>query len=157
MTEHDYPMPARVVGYDEVIQYTDNIVNDIHEYNPDQIIGVARSGMPFATFVSQKLGLDMGYFNPKYEKFSFASNLTPKRIVFVDENFVSGNTQAKIRDFMKVNYPEIEYKLACVMLDMYCPDKDCIHGKFLDFWALDIACFFKPISIEQRGVRYRDE
>jgi hypothetical protein len=77
--------------------------------------------------------------------------------VFIDENFVSGGTQKQIHSFMKEHNPTIEYTLGCVMLDLFCPDKACLYGKMLDFWADDMACFFKPISIEERGVRFRDD
>ena len=43
------------------------------------------------------------------------------------------------------------------MLDSFCPDKDCVYGKELDFWATEIACFFKPYLIEEKGNKYRDE
>jgi len=156
MQPSDYPNPARSIEYDEMMQYTDALMMKIAEYNPDEIVGVARSGLPFATFIAQKLDLDVGYFNPKFGHFQMAVP-SRKRVVFVDENFVSGRTQSQIRDFMAANHPNIEYKLACVMLDSFCPDQDCMYGVFLDFWATNMACFFKPVAIENRGVRFRDD
>jgi hypothetical protein len=156
MTKEDYPLPARSIGYDEMMQYCDALMEKVAKYNPDEIIGVARSGMPFATFIAQKLNLDLGYYNPKHGHFVPAKS-TSKRIVFIDENFVSGGTQKQIHSFMKEHNPTIEYTLGCVMLDLFCPDKACLYGKMLDFWADDMACFFKPISIEERGVRFRDD
>jgi hypoxanthine phosphoribosyltransferase len=154
MNKEDYPKPARDIGYDEMMTYVDNLVKQVAEYNPDQIIGIARSGMPFATFVAQKLDLDLGYYNPKYHHFMPA--VEPKRIVFIDENFVSGGTQKDVHEFMAEYMPNVEYKLGVVMLDYFCPDKDCMSGTVLDFWANSMACFFKPIAIEERGVRFRD-
>jgi hypothetical protein len=156
MTKDDYPKPARAIGYDEMMGYCDILMLKVAEYNPDEIIGVARSGMPFATFIAQKLGLDLGYFNPKHGLF-LPANWGSKKVFFIDENFVSGGTQAYIRKYMFEEAPEMEYKLGCVMLDLFCPDKNCEYGKLLDFWAEDMACFFKPIAIEDRGARFRDD
>jgi len=155
MNKDMYPLPARAIGYDEMMRYCDNLMVKVAAWKPDEIIGVARSGMPFATFIAQKLNLDLGYYNPKFEHFQVA-NPNSKRIMFIDENFVSGGTQKQIHQFMeKIKY-EHEYMVGCVMLDLFCPDKNCLYGKLLDFWADDMACFFKPINIEERGVRFRD-
>lgn len=155
MNKDMYPFPARSIGYDEMMQYTDVLMEKVAAWKPDEIIGIARSGMPFATFIAQKLNLDLGYYNPKYEIFVPAKQES-KRIIFIDENFVSGGTQAQVHAYMEKHKLDYEYHLGCVMLDLFCPDKNCMHGKILDFWADDMACFFKPIDIEERGVRFRD-
>jgi len=160
MNKDDYPLPARAIDYQEMMKYCDILMEKVAKYNPDEIIGVARSGMPFATFIAQKLDLDLGYYNPKYENFMSATAGTDKpfkRVVFIDENFVTGRTQKQIRAFMAKAFPNVEYTMGCVMLDLFCPDKECLHGKLLDFWADDMACFFKPIAIEERGKRFRDD
>ena len=137
--------------------YTDQLALKVQEYAPDEIIGVARSGLPFATFIAQKLGLDVGYFNPKHGRYMQARE-SSKRVYFVDENFVSGGTQQEIREFMAQNHPTIQYAMGCVMLDLFCPDRDCDHGTLLDFWADSMACFFKGCDIDvDRGVRFRDD
>ena len=156
MAKEDYPNPARSIGYDEMIGYTDQLALRVQAYAPDEIIGVARSGLPFATFIAQKLDLDVGYFNPKHGKYLQANDRS-RRVFFVDENFVSGQTQREIRQFMATNHPDIEYAIGCVMLDLFCPDHDCEYGVLLDFWADSMACFFKGCDIElDRGVRFRD-
>ena len=57
-----YPLPPRSIPYDEVIGYCDTLIEKVKEFNPTEIIGVARSGMPFATFIAQKMKLDLGYY-----------------------------------------------------------------------------------------------
>lgn len=151
----EYPLEPRSIDYDEVIDYCNILIQKVKKYNPTEIIGVARSGMPFATFIAQKMNLDLGYYNPTYELFVTCKPLDGARLLFVDENFVTGNTQSKIRNLMATKQ-EASYLISCIMLDMFCPDRDCIYGKELDFWALDIACFFKPYLIEEKGNKYRD-
>jgi adenine/guanine phosphoribosyltransferase-like PRPP-binding protein len=154
--KEDYPKPARAIGYDEMMHYTDQLAIQVRDYAPDEIIGVARSGLPFAAFIGQKLGLDVGYFNPKVGRYLQANDAS-RRVYFVDENFVSGGTQREIREFMAQHHPEVEYQIGCVMLDLFCPDRACDHGVLLDFWADSMACFFKGCDISvDRGVRFRD-
>jgi hypothetical protein len=154
-----YPMPSRAIPYGEVISYCVDLLPEIREYNPDQIIGVSRSGMPFATFLAQKLNLDLGMYNPRNNGFMLGKplDISNPKLLFVDENFVSGRTQQQIRNFMDLTYPTVDYRLCCIMLDLYCPDRICLYGKLLDFWATDIACFFKPIDFDKQGIRHRDE
>lgn len=153
-----YPELSRSIIYKEVIKYCDDLIEklNIEGYKPTEIIGVARSGMPFATFIAQKLNLDLGYYNPKYEHFLTCKPLDENsKILFIDENFVTGKTQSQIKNLMQ-QYPNINHKVGCIMLDLYCPDKDCVYGKLLDFWANDIACFFKHYEPEQQGEKFRD-
>lgn len=150
-----YPNAPRRIEYNEVIQYCDVLIEKVKDYNPTEIIGVARSGMPFATFIAQKMKLDLGYYNPKYNIFSTCNNIDNARLLFIDENFVTGNTQSLIRNLMN-DKNNTQYKVGCIMLDLFCPDKDCVYGKLLDFWATDIACFFKPYLIEEKGNKFRD-
>ncbi len=151
----EYPLDPRSISYDEVMYYCDTLIQKVKQYDPTEIVGVARSGMPFATFIAQKMNLDLGYYNPTYGSFVTCKPLDGARLLFIDENFVTGNTQSKIKALM-VDKPQADYLIGCVMLDMFCPDRDCVYGKELDFWATDIACFFKPYLIEEKGNKYRD-
>ncbi len=62
----------------------------------DTIVGIAINGIPFATFIADKLGLEMAVFRPHHEKSgAFSSNyasVKEKNVVFVDDVVGSGET-----------------------------------------------------------------
>ncbi len=62
----------------------------------DTIVGIAINGIPYATFVADKLGLEMSVFRPHYEKSgAFSSNYASvkgKKVIFVDDVVGTGNT-----------------------------------------------------------------
>ena len=62
----------------------------------DTIVGIAINGVPFASFVADKLGLEMAVFRPYYEKSgAFSSNyanVQEKNVVFIDDVVGSGET-----------------------------------------------------------------
>jgi len=62
----------------------------------DTVVGIAINGIPFATFVADKLGLEMSVFRPHHEKTgAFSSNYASvkgKKVIFVDDVIGTGNT-----------------------------------------------------------------
>lgn len=62
----------------------------------DTIVGIAINGIPFATHVADKLGLEMAVFRPHYEKSgAFSSNyasVKDKNVIIVDDVTGTGNT-----------------------------------------------------------------
>jgi len=62
----------------------------------DTIVGIAINGIPYATFIAEKLGLEFAVFRPHYEKSgTFSSNyagIEGKNIVFVDDVVGTGDT-----------------------------------------------------------------
>ena len=62
----------------------------------DTIVGIAINGIPFSSFVADKLGLEMAVFRPHQEKSgTFSSNyagIQNKNVVFVDDVLGSGET-----------------------------------------------------------------
>jgi len=62
----------------------------------DTIVGVAVNGIPYATFIADKLGLEMAIFRPQYQKTgSFSSNYASvegKKVIIVDDVVGSGIT-----------------------------------------------------------------
>jgi len=62
----------------------------------DTIVGIAINGIPYATFIADKLGLEFAVFRPHYEKSgAFSSNyasIEGKNIVFVDDVVGTGDT-----------------------------------------------------------------
>lgn len=62
----------------------------------DTVVGIAINGIPFATAVADKLGLEMSVFRPHHEKSgAFSSNYASvknKKVVLVDDVTGTGNT-----------------------------------------------------------------
>jgi orotate phosphoribosyltransferase len=62
----------------------------------DTVVGIAINGIPFATFVAEKLGLEFAVFRPHHEKSGWFSsnyaNVKDKNIVFIDDVVGSGDT-----------------------------------------------------------------
>jgi len=62
----------------------------------DTVVGIAINGIPYATFIADKLGLEMAVFRPHYEKMgAFSSNyagVKNKNVLFVDDVVGTGNT-----------------------------------------------------------------
>ena len=62
----------------------------------DSIVGIALNGIPFATYVADKLGLEMAIFRPHHTKTgAFSSNYSSvkdKKIVIIDDVVGTGNT-----------------------------------------------------------------
>ena len=62
----------------------------------DAIVGIALNGIPFATFIADKLGLEMAVFRPHHEKIgAFSSNyasITGKNVILVDDVVGTGDT-----------------------------------------------------------------
>jgi len=62
----------------------------------DMIVGIAINGVPYATFVADKLGLELAVFRPHHEKIgAFSSNyasVNGKNVVFVDDVVGTGET-----------------------------------------------------------------
>lgn len=62
----------------------------------DTVVGIAINGIPYATQVADKLGLEMTVFRPHYEKSgAFSSNyasVKDKKVVIVDDVTGTGNT-----------------------------------------------------------------
>lgn len=62
----------------------------------DTVVGIAINGIPYATFVADKLGLELAVFRPHHEKSgAFSSNyasVNGKNIVLVDDVVGTGDT-----------------------------------------------------------------
>ena len=62
----------------------------------DTVVGIAINGIPFATYVAEKLGLELAIFRPHHEKTgAFSSNyasVKDKKIIIVDDVIGTGST-----------------------------------------------------------------
>jgi len=64
--------------------------------NVDTVVGIALNGIPFATYIADKLGLEMAVFRPRYQKSgAFSSNyasVKEKCVILVDDVVGTGIT-----------------------------------------------------------------
>jgi len=74
--------------------FCDIILEECEE--PETIVGIALNGIPFATYIAEKLGLEMAVFRPHQQKSgAFSSNYASvknKNVIFVDDVIGTGET-----------------------------------------------------------------
>ena len=111
--EGDVKIGWRSVGvYPQRMSYIADVLCDIlleeaelKEFDVDTIVGIAVNGIPYATFVADKLGMELSVFRPQYEKSGlFSSNyasIKGKNIVIVDDVVGSGDTFRNAIDAIK--------------------------------------------------------
>ena len=62
----------------------------------DTVVGIALNGIPFATYIAEKLGLELALFRPHHEKSgAFSSNyagVEGKQVILIDDVVGSGET-----------------------------------------------------------------
>jgi len=84
--------PSRIGFISDAL--SDIILEECEEV--DTIVGIALNGIPYATFIADKLGLEMAIFRPQYEKSgAFSSNyasVNGKKVVIVDDVVGTGVT-----------------------------------------------------------------
>jgi adenine/guanine phosphoribosyltransferase-like PRPP-binding protein len=56
----DFPEQPRVMSNEEAIGYFNTMLKEIAEYDPDEIVAVARSGFSYAMWVAQILKKPLG-------------------------------------------------------------------------------------------------
>jgi len=84
--------PSRIGFISDAL--SDIILEECEEV--DTIVGIALNGIPYATFIADKLGLEMAVFRPHHEKIgAFSSNyasIKEKRVILVDDVVGTGDT-----------------------------------------------------------------
>lgn len=153
----DFPEQPRVMTDPEGESYFNNMTARISDWKPDEIIAVARSGFSYASWVAQQLRLPLGAY--WHESRHLVCLPTSRRIVFVDDNIVSGRTAHEIAHWMELNRPDIQFKIAVLFTDYHTPatvDDAVIAGRHrLPYFAEEPTWGSKKISAAY-GVRYRD-
>lgn len=149
-----YPDTARSINYVEAITDCRTLATQLLDV--DQIIGIARSGMPYATWIAQMLNVDLGYYNPKGDILTTVGN--PKKIAFIDETSEWGHTQNRIRTEMQ-KHPQIDYVIGSVWIDMFHPQfngyeaDDVVYGRKLTSWIIKYAGVEKNFTIDRAKFR----
>ena len=153
----DFPEQPRKMSNEEGVAYFNNMLKEIAEFNPDEIVAVARSGFSYAMWVAQMLKKPLGAYWP--DKKSFVVHSNPKRIVFVDDNILQGSTFLATKEFMKEKVPNVEWAWAVLFSDWHTPEEvrnQIIQGTRLPYFAEEPMWGSFKVS-QDYGVRYRDE
>ena len=157
--KEDYPNAPRSMDYNEVMQHTHNLATKIAASGATQIIGVHRSGLPFATWIAQELQLPLGIYFPADNTITVDPN-TPKfgknYFAFVDETAERGTTLADAKLAIErhryrrdIFFQNCEYLLSSVFIDHFHPTKDTMYAYELDFWCDGIAGVNKHIAVAE--------
>jgi adenine/guanine phosphoribosyltransferase-like PRPP-binding protein len=155
----DFPEQPRIMSNAQGEHLFQTMLKQIADYNPDEIIAVHRSGFSYAMWVAQILKLPLGVYFPKKPMLDFDSD-NPKKVVFVDDNILSGTTYQATKEFMAKNYPDVEYKWAVLFSDWNATSEtirnEIIQGTRLTYFAEEPIWGSRKVSKEY-GVRFRDE
>jgi hypothetical protein len=153
----DFPEEPRQMSNEEGERYFNNMVQQIADFKPTEIVAVARSGFSYAMWTAQILKLPLGAYWT--ERGDLVTSSDPERIVFVDDNILSGTTYKDTKRFMERYYPTTEWRWAVLFSDWLTPEdvrNEIIQGVRLPYFAEEPMWGSKKIS-QDYGVRYRDE
>jgi hypoxanthine phosphoribosyltransferase len=153
----DFPEQPRIMTNAEGESYFNNMVQQIADFKPNEIIAVARSGFSYAMWTAQILKLPLGAYWA--ERGELITGSDPERIVFVDDNILSGTTYKDTKLFMERYYPTTEWRWAVLFSDWHTPESirsEIIQGVQLPYFAEEPMWGSKKVS-QDYGIRYRDE
>lgn len=103
------------------------ILDKIREWGGEEIVTIMRGGQTAAhLIVRNSLSIPNGVFYPKNKsKDAFMYLQTnAKKIVFIEDMISTGYTYKEIDEFMKLNHPDKEWKIALICLDEKIERKD---------------------------------
>lgn len=153
----DFPEQPRIMSNAEGEQYYNNMLAQIAEFKPTEIVAVARSGFSYAMWVAQELKLPLGAYWPDLS--DMFNTRDPERIVFVDDNILQGTTYKATKEYMAKYYPNVEWRWAVLFSDWHTPEEvrdQIIQGTRLPYFAEEPMWGSRKVSADY-GVRYRDE
>ena len=153
----DFPEQPRIMSNVEGEQYYNNMLAQIAEFKPTEIVAVARSGFSYAMWVAQELKLPLGAYWPDLS--DMFNTRDPERIVFVDDNILQGTTYKATKEYMAKYYPNVEWRWAVLFSDWHTPEQvrdQIIQGTRLPYFAEEPMWGSRKVSADY-GVRYRDE
>lgn len=153
----DFPEQPRIMSNAEGEQYYNNMLAQIADFKPTEIVAVARSGFSYAMWVAQELKLPLGAYWPDLS--DMFNTRDPERIVFVDDNILQGTTYKATKEYMAKYYPNVEWRWAVLFSDWHTPEEvrdQIIQGTRLPYFAEEPMWGSRKVSADY-GVRYRDE
>lgn len=106
------------VTNEEMDTWIQNMCIQIHEFKPDELVAVSRSGFYYCGRIAQHMNFKfVGYYNPLDDRFSIKPS--SQRLVFIDDMIKHGETLRRIDRFIHnynsshfPNYARLSYKYA---------------------------------------------
>lgn len=147
---------VRELSFDGMLGWLDEITDRVAEFAPSEIVPIARSGFIYGAWVAQKLALPVGAYWP--DRQILVIRPETKRVVFVDDNTLSGATYLAIKKFMAENHPDVEFKLAVLFSDHKTPREvldEIITAEVADYYIA--SPFPGQMKVCTPNVRFRDE
>ena len=157
-----FPNDPRQMSNEEGEEIYANLRQQVIDFQPDEIVAMARSGFSYAGWLAQELKLPLGAYWPNRQE--LVTDPSSRKIVFIDDNTVNGETYLQLKAFMDNKYPETYYpkmiwKFGVFFADWYTPQPildEIIVGRKLSYFALEPMWGSRKTS-QGYGVRYRDE
>ena len=153
----DFPKPSKTMTAKEGEKYFQSMLKQIKEFNPDEIVAVARSGFSYAQWIAQEL--DIKNLSVYYPGTKHLVSYGGKRLVFVDDNVLSGETYLEAKEFVNENWPDTTMQWAVLFSDWHTPEavrNNIIQGTRLNYFAEEPVWGSRKIS-KAYGTRKRDE
>ena len=144
------------MAYDEMRGYLGILAHHVRDFDPQEIVGLARSGFPYAAWIAQLLNLPLGYLNLKSRGFVLESPLT-ERVVIIDDNTVSGESFLAVERFMAEEHPGLGYAFGVLYADWFTPSEvlgRILYGVRLPYFPTEVPGTLKRYRF---GSRHRDE
>ena len=130
--------------YDELEGHCASLAEMAREYNPTEVIAVARKGMIPAFLIGNILNLKVGLWYPVE---NMLLSFKQDRLLFVDDKVALGRTCLRLNEC----FPDTDYRLASIFVDADCPHRP----DYYSFVATDWVIFpFMKDAGEVPGVRH---
>lgn len=127
-----FPQAPRPMTNQEGEQYFENLLAQVRAYAPEEIIAISRSGFSYAGWIAQELNLPLGAYWPERE---LLVN-TKTRLVFVDDNTITGETYLELAKFLE--HKNLQWKMAVFFCDWHTPQHirdQLLMGVHLPYFA----------------------
>lgn len=150
-----FPEPERPMGFDEMRGYLEVLAEGVRAFGAEEVVGLARSGFPYAAWVAQLLDLPLGYLNLRTRQLAL-EEVSARRIAIVDDNTVSGESFSAVVDFMASERPQLDFVFGVLYADWFTPKAvldRIVYGVRLPYFPTEVPGTLKRYRF---GSRYRD-
>ncbi len=111
--------------YDEFLDDTKNLVDQLEQYNPDTLVAIARGGLTLGHFLSSGLDnrklstINSIHYNDTtkldtFEIFNIPDLSDATKVLLIDDIIDSGETMIEILNILTKQYPQLEFKIATI-------------------------------------------
>ncbi|HTX73780.1 MAG TPA: phosphoribosyltransferase [Rectinemataceae bacterium] len=151
-----FPQPERPMGFEEMEGYLHALVEKLRPFEPHEVVGLARSGFPYAAWVAQLLDLPLGYLSLRGRQLAL-ENPSAGRIAVIDDNTVSGESFTLVQRYLSEAHPHLDFRFGVLYADWFTPEdilERICYGVRLPYFPTTVAGTMKRYHL---GARHRDE